>query len=87
MRWIGFNVLRSVRRQMDGKLPTLLEGEALTVWLELTTEQQDDYAVSKKEIQSAMMPMGFISLDEFQPRNHAPRGSNIGIRSRPQEAV
>jgi len=48
-----------------GKLPTLFEGEALSVWLELTTEQQDDYAIAKKEIQSVMMPMRFITMDEF----------------------
>ena len=34
-------------------------------WVELTTEQQDDYAIAKKEIQYAIMPMGFISVDEF----------------------
>ena len=31
------------------KLPTLLEGEALAVWLELTEEQQETYATAKKE--------------------------------------
>ena len=30
------------------KLPTLLEGEALAVWLELTNEQQANYAATKK---------------------------------------
>ena len=38
------------------KLPTLLEGEALAVWMELITELQDDYSVTKKEIQLAVMP-------------------------------
>ena len=32
------------------KLATLLEGEALAVWLELSAEQQGDYKVAKKEI-------------------------------------
>ena len=54
------------------KLPTLLEGEALAVWLELTTEQQDDYAIAKKEILSAVMPMGFVSLGEFHQRKLCP---------------
>ena len=31
------------------KLPTLLEGEALAIWLELTPEQQKDYSVTKKK--------------------------------------
>ena len=47
------------------KLPTLLEGEALAVWLELSEEQQGDYATAKKEICAAMMPMEFVSLDGF----------------------
>ena len=45
------------------KLPTLLEGEALAVWLELTDDQQKDYAVMKKAMEEAMMPMNFVSLD------------------------
>ena len=32
------------------KLPTLLEGEALAVWLELNEEQQQSYATAKKEL-------------------------------------
>jgi len=47
------------------KLPTLQEGEALTVWLELSEEQQDFYASTKTEISTALMPMEFVSLDEF----------------------
>ena len=61
-----------------GKLLTILEGKALTVWLELTREQQDDYAVAKKEIQSAMMAMGFISLNEFHRRKLRP-GEAISV--------
>ena len=37
------------------KLPTLLEGEAIAVWLELTAEQQADYAVAKERIITALM--------------------------------
>jgi len=47
------------------KLPTLLEGEALAVWLELTEEEQKDYKVTKKKIIDAIQPMSFISLDDF----------------------
>ena len=38
------------------KLPTLLEGDALAVWLELTQEQQDDYAVTKKAMERRCYP-------------------------------
>ena len=54
------------------KLPTLLEGEALAVWLELTEEQQETYATAKKEISTALMPMEFVSLDEFHRRKLRP---------------
>lgn len=54
------------------KLPTLLEGEALAIWLELTADQQKDYTVAKREIQNAIMPMGFVSLDEFHRRKLRP---------------
>ena len=47
------------------KLPTLLEGEALAVWLELSPDEQKDYAVTKKKIIDTIQPMSFISLDDF----------------------
>ena len=47
------------------KLPSLLEGEALTIWLELSKEHQGDYAAPKKEISTAIMPMEFVRLDRF----------------------
>jgi len=47
------------------KLLTLLEGEALAVWLDFTSEQQDDYVVTKKEMEKVMLPMNFVSLDDF----------------------
>jgi len=50
----------------------------LAVWLELTTEQQDSYDTAKKEIRSAMTPMGFISLDEFHRRKLRP-GEAISV--------
>lgn len=54
------------------KLATLLEGEALTVWLELTNEQQEDYVGGKKAMERSMMPMSFASLDDFHCRNLQP---------------
>ena len=54
--------------KMALKLPTLLEGEALAIWLELTTDEQKDYAVTKKKITDAIKPMSFISLDDFHKR-------------------
>ena len=53
------------------KLPTLLEEEDLTVWLELSKEQQGCYATAK-EICTALMPMEFVSLDEFRRRKMQP---------------
>ena len=44
---------------------TLLEGEALPIWVELTDNEQKDYAVTKKKIIDAIMPMPFISLADF----------------------
>ena len=53
------------------KLPTLFEGEALAIWLELTVEQQGNYAMAKTEIIKIIMPI-FISPDEFQQRKLRP---------------
>ena len=44
------------------KLPTLLE---VAVWIELTDDEQKDYAVTKKKIIDAIMPMRFVSLTDF----------------------
>ena len=60
------------------KLPTLLEGEALAIWLELTEEQRKDYEIAKKEIQNTIMPMGFVSLEEFHRRRLRP-GEAISV--------
>ena len=49
------------------KLPTLLEGEALDVWLELTEEQQETYATAKKEISTALMPMHGVRVPRRIP--------------------
>ena len=54
------------------KLTTLLEGEVLSVWLELTEEQQKDYKAAKKEVVAKMAPMGFTSLEDFHQRKLQP---------------
>ena len=54
------------------KLPTLLEGEALAISMELTEEQQENYEIAKREISKAMMPMEFVSLDVFHRRKLQP---------------
>ena len=47
------------------KLPTLLEGEALAIWLELSEEEQKDYATAEEKIVNTIAPIEFVSLDEF----------------------
>lgn len=54
------------------RLPTLLEGEALAIWLELSEEQQGDYKTAKEKLKCKMMPMGFASLEEFHRRKLHP---------------
>ena len=48
------------------KLPTLLEGEALAVWLKLSQEEQKDIVTAKEKMIQKMAPMEFISLEKFQ---------------------
>ena len=55
-----------------------MEGEALAVWLELSEEQQADYKAAKKAICEAMMPMEFVSLDDFHRRKLRP-GEAVSI--------
>ena len=54
------------------KLPTLLEGEALAIWLELSTEQKADYGVAKEQLIAKMAPTEFVSLEEFHSRKLRP---------------
>ena len=73
----GSNVMKYVVYRANGwdackmalKLPTLLEGEALAIWLELTQDEKKNYETTKKKkIIDAIMPMSFISLDDFHKR-------------------
>ena len=54
------------------KLPTLLEGEALAIWFELSNEEQADYKVAKEHLITKMAPSEFISLEEFHSRTMRP---------------
>ena len=60
------------------KLPTLLEGEALVTWLELTAEQQTSYDLAKKSIQERMGPVRFVSMDDFHHRRLLP-GESLSV--------
>jgi len=46
------------------KLPMLLEGEALAIWLELSDDEQKLYDTAKNAIIDGVMPMAFTSLEE-----------------------
>ena len=63
------------------KLPTLLEGETLAVWLDLDEGEQKNYDTAKKRLVETLnydtakkrlvetlMPMGFTVLNKFQTR-------------------
>ena len=50
------------------KLPTLLEGEPLSIWLEVTEEEQAVYETMKQKIITKMAPIAFSSLQEFHNR-------------------
>ena len=54
------------------KLPTLLEGEALAIWLELGEREHSDYGTARSRILEAMTPMGFVSLDAFHSHKLRP---------------
>ena len=54
------------------KLPTLMEGEALAIWLGLSEEEQDDFSVTKEKLINAMNPTAFVSLEEFHRRKLCP---------------
>ena len=54
------------------KLPTLLEGEPLAIWLELSEEQWGSYETAKAKIIMAMAPVRFVSLDNFRARELCP---------------
>lgn len=54
------------------KLSTLLEDEALAVWLEMSEAEQDLYETAKEKMISKMAPLGFVLLDDFHKRKLHP---------------
>ena len=50
------------------KLPTLLEGEAIAMWFELTSKEQESYSTAKEMIIGQMVPACFVSLADFPKR-------------------
>ena len=79
--WFQRFEIYAAANQWDGakkalKLPTLLEGKALAIWLELSTEQKADYAVAKEQLIAKMAPTEFVSLEEFH-----------SLKLRPGEAI
>ena len=50
------------------KVPTLLEGEALAAWMELTEDEKKDFGVVKSKLIIKLAPLEFVSLEEFQKR-------------------
>ena len=54
------------------KLPTLLEGEALATWLDLSEEEQANYGRAKTRMLEKMTPMKFVTLEEFHQRKLRP---------------
>ena len=53
---------------MTVKLPTLLEGEALATWLDLSEVERGNFETAKKTITGKLMPAPFVTLDEFHRR-------------------
>ena len=60
------------------KLPTLLEGEALAVWMDLSEDQQKSYNDSKAAVLEHMAPATFVSLDDFHTRKLQP-GEGLSV--------
>ena len=50
------------------KLPTLLEGEALAIWLELGEDDKTAYTDVKEKLLKRMKPDAFTALDELHKR-------------------
>ena len=54
------------------KLPTLLEGEALAVWLEMSDDEKDTYGAAKEALTEKLNPEAFVTLEEFHKRKMRP---------------
>ena len=54
------------------KLPILLEGESLAIWLEISEDIQGSYENTQAEIKSKMMPMGLCPSTSFTTASYFP---------------
>eukprot|EP00731_Ephydatia_muelleri_P013328 Em0007g638a len=68
--FVWFDICSDAKKWDDDtkavKLPTLLEGEALAAWLEISTEAKETYAKTKKELLTALSSTSFNILEKFQ---------------------
>ena len=60
------------------KLPTLLEGEAFAVWLELTAAERASYVDAKAKLIARMAPVQFVTLGDFHARRSRP-GESLSV--------
>ena len=54
------------------KLPTLLEGEALATWLDLSDDERKNYGIVKEKLTAAMVSTSFTTLEQFHQRKLVP---------------
>ena len=51
--------------QKAKKFPTLLQGEALVAWMEITEDERKDFAVVKTMLIKKLVPLEFVLLEGF----------------------
>ncbi|KAL5515095.1 hypothetical protein EMCRGX_G000217 [Ephydatia muelleri] len=54
------------------QLPTLLEGEALATWLDLSDDERKNYGIVKEKLTAAMVSTSFTTLEQFHQRKLVP---------------
>ena len=60
------------------KLSTLLEGEALAAWTELTEDEKKDFDAAKARLIKKLSPLEFVTLEQFQKCAIFP-GESVGM--------
>ena len=60
------------RREKALKLPTLLEGEALAIWLALDEDVQKEYDQVKAKMVKSLLPTEFLTLEQFHQQKLIP---------------
>ena len=60
------------------KLPTLLEGEALAIWLALDEDVQKEYDQVKAKMIKSLLPTEFLTLEQFHQRKLIP-GESLSV--------